>query len=440
MFTRKHSIFTLVLVCLFALSGSVKAQYDATLSVFDVGPSEQVRDTTVHSKSFGAKISHLFHNIKNLMWDVDSSYCEPRQYRGQIKLMDRIMYESLDMDADDGTGVAMHSHVANYVGPGVVFSPLGLSVKWDLSPHKYDDNGEDVDRQKMEMGINVYNQLLYADLFYRKTGGDFDISRYNAPGLGALLGKDTEEIDGMGLTRIDWIGGDVNLILNHRRFSMPAAYMGNGRQLRSVGSPIIGFGYSHRLIENSVADLTSVIAMLILASIDEDEEVSQEMYKQLEECLACKMPSRLVFNDYHASLGYSYNWVLSPHFLVNGTLTLQPAIKTAHLSNTDVLLETVLREDMQDMTKPQEQRQMSQNLYNDFVFDIRKTFLDFNAIARLSAMWSKNQWRVGANMIYNSSRFHVSPVKVNSTLFAANVYVQYSFFNRSRKLKLHKSH
>ena len=151
MFTRKHSIFTLVLVCLFALSGSVKAQYDATLSVFDVGPSEQVRDTTVHSKSFGAKISHLFHNIKNLMWDVDSSYCEPRQYRGQIKLMDRIMYESLDMDADDGTGVAMHSHVANYVGPGVVFSPIGLSVKWDLSPHKYDDNGEDVDRQNMDL-------------------------------------------------------------------------------------------------------------------------------------------------------------------------------------------------------------------------------------------------------------------------------------------------
>ena len=390
-------------------------------------------DTTLHRDTFIAKAKKLLGTIKDKMWEVDEHYCQPRQYRGQIKAMDRIMYEELTMKASDGTDVKMHSHVANYIGPGFIFSPLGVSVKWDVSPQKYDDEGLNIDRQKMEMGVNFYSQLLYADLFYRKTGGDFSISQYNIPGIADILADGGEELDGMGLTKIDWIGGDLNLVLNHRRFSMPAAYMGNGWQIRSAGSPIIGIGYSHRRITNNVANLNSLIGFMLLTAAEEEGTLTDQDVEEYWKSIACNMPSRLIFNDWHLSLGYSYNWALSPSWLINGTLTLQPAIKASHLSNTDVLLADILSSGITDPTFSQQERQESAEFYRELVFDTHKTFIDINATARLSAVWMKQHWKAGANLIVNSSRFHVSPVHVTSTLWSANLYIGYSFWNRKNR-------
>lgn len=404
------------------LLGSTPTRHD-TLAV----------DTTPRHEPFISKAKRMLGNIKAKMWEVDEHYCQPRKYRGQIKAMDRIMYEELTMKASDGTDVVMHSHIANYIGPGFTISPIGLSIKWDVSPKKFNDEGLDIDRQKLETNINFYSQLLYADLFYRKTGGDFSISRYNIPGIADILADGGDDLDGMGLTKIDWIGGDLNIVLNHRRFSMPAAYMGNGRQLRSAGSPIVGIGYSHRRITNNVANLNSFIGFLLMSAAEEEEEQSldDETIQGYWKSITCNMPSRLIFNDYHLTLGYSYNWVPSPSWLINGTAAIQPAVKTSHLSNTDVILAEILRDDIDpSSTLSQQERQESADLYHELVFDTRKTFIDLNANVRLSAIWMKDHWKAGANLIVNTSRFHVQPVHVTSTLWSANIYVGYCFWKK----------
>ena len=422
----------------------LSAQDNIVVSILEDVPKAHVETVTADStpaqgSPFIVRARHWIEGIKQKMWDVDSSYCVPREYRGQIKAMDRIMYEELSMKSDDGTEIDMHSHMANYVGPGIIISPIGLSVSWDVSRQKYPDDIEGVDRKKMELGVNCYNQFFYADLFYRKTGGDFSINRYNIPGIANIFEEGSgEEIDGLGLTKIEWTGGDLNFILNHRRFSMPAAYKGNGRQLRSAGSPIVGLGYSHRLITNNVANINSFIGFLALMAAEDEGTLTNEVEEELMKSITCMMPSRLVFNEWHVSLGYSYNWVPAPHWLVNGTVTLLPAIKTAHLSNTDVLLESILRSDMEDPDLSEAERNEAAGIYDEAIFDTRKAFLDYGAIVRLSAAWSRKQWKLGVNAIVNTSRFNVRPVNVSSTLYAFNFYVGYNFWEKGKKFTLRR--
>ncbi len=92
------------------------------------------------------------------------------------------------------------------------------------------------------------------------------------------------------------IGVNGYFFFNNRKFAMGAAYNFSKFQKRSAGSAIIGFNYNNLDI---IMDLSKIPQELKpYLTIDPHEY-------------------RFHYNSYCLMSGYSFNWVLNPHFLFN---------------------------------------------------------------------------------------------------------------------------
>ena len=210
-----------------------------------------VADSVVHDsvkmrRPLVKRVTELCDKVSKLMKNSDDRYVERGFYRGKIMASDKIKQEQITLNVADGSAVKLRSHVANYLGPKIFISPLGFSFSFDISPRKYSEY-DDVVRTKIETDVHYYNQFFFLDAYYRKTGGDFNIKSMTLPDVLEATDKPLKmNVDNMGGTSIQWVGADLTLVLNPKRFSMPAAYVSNGRQIRSAGTPVVGFGYSHK--------------------------------------------------------------------------------------------------------------------------------------------------------------------------------------------------
>jgi len=99
---------------------------------------------------------------------------------------------------------------------------------------------------------------------------------------------------------------------NNRRYAQAAAYCFSKYQKRNAGSLIAGISLQHR-------------DMII-----ELEELPQAVQDQIPE--GEEMP-RFLYNDYCVMVGYGYNWVLGPKWLLN--LTVSPYVGYRHLLATN---------------------------------------------------------------------------------------------------------
>ena len=103
-----------------------------------------------------------------------------------------------------------------------------------------------------------------------------------------------------GLRRKSY-GMSAYYIFNNRRYAQAAAYCFSKYQRRSAGSFIAGIRLLHRDMSLNVQELP---------------DFAREQFPADEEA------PRFLYNDYCVMVGYGYNWVLSPRWLIN--LTVAP--------------------------------------------------------------------------------------------------------------------
>ena len=107
-------------------------------------------------------------------------------------------------------------------------------------------------------------------------------------------------------------GMSVYYFFNNRRYAQAAAYCFSKYQKRNAGSVIAGICLQHRDMSINMDELPDVVQERLPAGM--------------------VMP-HFLYNDYCVMVGYGYNWVLGPKWLLNFTLT--PYIGYRHLIETD---------------------------------------------------------------------------------------------------------
>ena len=181
-------------------------------------------------------------------------------------------------------------------GQEITFSPsptikLGPYVGWRWYFFGYQiDLNHLHNKTRTEFDLSVYSSMIGLDLFYRKTGSEYRIKS-------AHIGQSsyTRQLEGIPFSgiQVGISGFNIYYILNHRRFSYPAAFSQSTIQRRSTGSPLVGIGYTHHHIKLDNNRLREVI----------DQNTNHEV--QLDDSFNF---NEVNYTDLSFSGGYAYNY------------------------------------------------------------------------------------------------------------------------------------
>lgn len=313
---------------------------------------------------------------------VDTHYVEPQHYNFTVMLQNTNTYEVY--------------HLANKSGQEIVFSPkpsvkIGPYVgwRWVFLGYTVDLTHLGSDDKKQDLNLSLYSNQIGVDLFYRKSGNDYTISKMN---LGDAY--DTSPIRGASFDGFhsSITGGNLYYIFNHRKFSYPAAYSQSTVQRRSAGSPMLGIGYTRHSLEVDWEKLSALVESRVGSAFDGASIDSTLMF------------SKVKYTDYSISLGYGYNWVFAYNWLFNATLMGSLSYKR---STSDV-------------------QQKSKDFFRDF--DFKNINLD--GVLRLGVVWNNTRWYAGFSSIFHAYNYRKDQFKTNNIFGSVNIYFGYNFGRR----------
>ena len=299
----------------------------------------------------------LFNKAFDWFNKTDTSYVLPDRYNLTLKLEQSTWFEHyhLRSNSDDGNQI-------------LGFAPRDLSSLLKKTREK----------PRTEIVFNLYSAKFGMDLYYRKTGSDFRITK--------CKNFDLSE---------DYIGTDFNgfnsnirglnayYIFKSDKYSYPAAYSQSTNQIRSCGSPMVGFAYSQHEI-----------------TFDKNK-LPQEIQAQIRPSLNFRS---LSYTDYNLSIGYGYNWVFAKNCLLN--LSLLPAIgyKKARINDLP--------------TTPDSN-------WTQWVKDI-----NFDLITRAGITWNNGKYYVGATLILHTYDYRKGNLSMTNSFGSLKVYAGFNFWKR----------
>ena len=256
-------------------------------------------DTCVRVKknTIFRRIGRVFTGVFRDFNKIDTNYIEPQHYNYTVMLQNTTTYEEYNIKSKSGQSITFAPRPTVRIGPYVGWRWVFLGYTVDISKFDHSEN-------KKELDLSLYSSLVGIDLYYRRTGNDYRIREAD---LGNGMDKDIlKGIPFSGLS-VKIKGFDLYYILNHRKFSYPAAFSQSTCQKRSCGSPLLGIGYMTHDISLDHKELERVIT----------EGISKRPDYSGEEI---KLDNGLMFNNvrytsYSISGGYAYNWVFARNFL-----------------------------------------------------------------------------------------------------------------------------
>lgn len=380
----KH--FTIILFWVLALSASastIDSTVVDTLGHARTEPADTLVAGAMKRKSFGKRfIGSLYKFVKNFS-EVDTNYIEPQRYNYTLMLQNTNTYELYRISTTNGNDFTFAPLPSVKLGPFVGWRWVFLGYTLDL---KHISNGN----KKKEFDLSLYSSQIGIDLFYRKTGTDYKISRMQLDSDNSI---DTRTMRGLDYDGIDVgiKGFNIYYIFNHKRFSYPAAFSQSTIQRRSCGSALCGIGYTRHSLSIDWEKLYSLVERNLGGEIAE-----QYMDKTL------KM-KKLKYTDVSASGGYAYNWVFAHNWLAAISLSLSLGYKGSS----------------SDSNK-------SSFTFKDF------SFHNFNidGVGRFGVVYNNMKWYVGANSIFHTYNYRKSQFYTNSIFGSVNIYVGFNFGKR----------
>lgn len=315
--------------------------------------------------------------------NVDTNYIEPQKYNFTVMLQNTNTYEVYRLSAQSGQSMTFSPDLNVRVGPY-------FGWRWAFFGYTVDLKTKHTDKKKREYDLSLYSSKVGVDLFYRETGNDYKIRHV---GLGKDI--DASPLEGMPFDGISSSikGFSLYYIMNHRRFSYPAAFSQSTRQLRSAGSPLIGIGYTRHKLSVDISRL--------------DEMLNETMPDLYDESLIDSTfdIGKVKYSDLSITGGYAYNWVVARNWLLAASLSVGLSYKRS-------------RGDLE---------QVSFSLKN-FSF----SNINFDGTGRFGIVWNNSRWYAGASAILNAYNYHKSRFYTNNVFGNINIYVGYNFSRRKR--------
>ncbi len=452
---KKNRFFLLLL--LLTLAGNVESVAQTYGDSLSTSFTEKKK-----KKSFGQKL------LTPVMWiarnwnDYDPKYSLPSFYNWAGQVQNTTSFEWLRMETPEGMDIEMNSRISNRIGPY-------FGWRWIFFGTTIDLNGIGKPKtRKDEFTLSINSALFNIDLIRRRTGGDFKIKKMvvTDPIKGDYDISDLANSFDLG----DYIknsitGVNINYFTNHKKYSNPAAFSNGSVQLRSVGSPIIGAGFTHQKIESNISELFSTIAGYAIAgsekttitedeieSLDELWENNQDAYfdkvgdmldrgwpvlKSMEgetnivrTFMTNHFPTITTINDWHLQLGYTYNLVFSRRLLLGLSAIVSPGIKHVHADNRESFT-YMMADRFTDLIRKHEGREVDPDYFR---YDYDDTHFNLNLFARASLTYNNNRWRAGVNASFSNYLYNNKGMTVNNGYGNIAVYVSYSF-GRKREFR-----
>lgn len=377
---RILAVFTCLFVALVAFPQSSTAETPDSLTADTLSVC---RESTPKKKKKGVfrAIGSVFTKIFRGFNDIDTSYIEPQHYNYAAMLQTTYTYESYTIKSQSGQSFSFAPKPSVKVGPYMGWRWLFLGYTLDINHLESSD-------RKREFDLSLYSSMLGIDLYYRRTGDDYRISK-------AQLGDNAHAklLDGVpfsGLS-VGITGFNLYYIFNHRHFSYPAAFSQSTRQKRSCGSVLAGIGYTYHSLSLDFDALKN--------TVDEYKVAHQQQFADftLNEDFNFKS---VKYQSYSASVGYAYNWVFLRNCLFSASLSTAVAYK-----NTRAAVKA------------------GSSSFEDFNF---KNF-NFDGIGRFGLVWNNDRLYAGASTILHTYNYKKSRFSTNSYFGSLNIYFGLNF-------------
>ncbi len=333
------------------------------------------------------KLSAFRRMVRNFS-RVDTNYIEPQKYNFTVMLQNTTSFEGYTLKLKDDHSVVFAPEPSYKLGPyfGWRFVFIGYTI--------------DIKRLKNEareaVALSLYAPQLGVDLFYRKSGDNYRISRVNFGNEAVNNAMRKVYFDGFETSER---GFNLYYIFNHSKFSYPAAYSQSTVQRRSAGSALAGMSYSrhslnvdwdkfHQLMDDKVGAGTSVAV------------ADTSMHS-----------TNISYTDFSLSGGYAYNWVFAHNWLFD--VSMQLALGYKQLTGTA--------------------NKNSRDFFRNF--DFKNLMID--GVGRTGIVWNNMRWYAGASAVFHTYNYRRSKFSANSTFGNVYVYVGYNFGLKSSYRKRH---
>ena len=412
--------------------------------------------TKPKKKTFGQKLLSPFKWIGRNWSAYDPRYSLPSFYNWAAHLQNNTSFEWLRLETPEGMDIQMRSNLSNRLGPyfGYQWFFYGFSI--DLNTI-----GKPKSKGKNEFTLSINSNLMNVDIIRRRTGGDFSVKKMIVTdGRNGKfdIAEDAEDAHIGDIIKNSITGFNINVFTNHKKYSNPAAFSNGAVQLRSVGSPILGFGYTHQKVESDISELFTGIAGTFVAQI-EDSPITEDDINRLENIwdqspeqyydilatyldagwpilrafedennivrtfLTNHFPTSTRIDDWHLQLGYAYNIVFSRRLLLGLSLIASPGIKHVQANN-----EGSTTYDMADHFSRLIQKHEGQYVAPDyFRYYYNDTHFNLNLFARASLTWNYNRWRAGLNASFSNYFYNNQGMRVSNGYGNLTAYVGYCF-------------
>lgn len=325
----------------------------------------------------GSGIISFFEEFSNF----DTTYIEPQHYNYAAMLQNTNTQEVYRISNNDNFSVTFAPQWNYKLGPYFGWRWIFLGYTLDIN---HLDLSHD-DRQRQELDLSLYTNLFGIDLYYRKSGDDYKVRRLR---LGE--GVDTKPMRGAEFHgfRSSVKGFNIYYILNHHKFSYPAAFSQSTVQRRSAGTPLLGFAYTVHKVSVDWTQLQDLI----------DQRLDMSGFVAPQD--SNYRGFNIKYLDVSLSGGYAYNWVFARNWLFSASLSVALAYKHSYGG-------------------PDKSIEMRKGFsFHNFGLD---------GINRLGLVYNNSKWYFGVNSTLNAFNYDKSNFSLNTFFGNLNFYVGFNF-------------
>ncbi|MEG2150062.1 MAG: DUF4421 domain-containing protein [Bacteroidaceae bacterium] len=336
------------------------------LTLFSLQAQSQQEDTI--PKSFISKLGHLIN-------DLDTMYVSPNKYKFAFMLENSSWYEHYRIksygERTQSLSIApqISYKLGAYIGWKWIFLGWSIDLRNLFSKEK-------VSNKKTEFELSLYSSIVSGDVYYRKSGSNFKIrstsgifSKDNSPDYNRKFDGFSVEIKGL----------NAYWVLNHKKFSYPAAYSQSTNQRKSAGSMIAGFSFSQHDIHF------------------EPEKLPAPILDNLDTSLIFR---RIKYTDYSLSFGYAYNWVFARNCLFSVSMT--PAIAYKRSTIDDQRHNPALKN------------------------------INFDLVSRAGLVYNNTKYFIGTSVVIHTYDYHSSRFNLNNSFGTIRFYAGFNFLKKKK--------
>ena len=370
--------------------------FNAIEKILDSGPAlEQIitdslggnlefEDLTKHKKK---RLLRKFLGDQFTEWNnIDTAYITPQLYDFTVMLQTTTSFENFTIKSTGENKQTLKFsprpgfRLGGYVGWKWIFWGYNVDLNGLIGSEKPDN------KKKLSFDFSFYTSKVGLDLYYRRTGNDFECTNLNH-----IFSKDNPRPEGLSKSfsalDIQTRGFNLYYIFNHRHFSYPAAFAQSTMQRRSAATFKLGFSFTHHK-----------------ATMNESK-ISDLLLPHLEKSI---LFNTVKYNDYAINFGYAYNWVFAKNWLFS--ISLSPG-----------LAYNVTFYDADKIADGSNKEQDSQFRH----FSLDKLNIDF--ITRMGLVYNDNKHFFGMAFRFHSFDYRNRQVNMNNSFAYLHFYAGINF-------------